>query len=355
MKTLLATTALVLAAGTADAATRYAGPWGYPTIQAAVDASQAGDTVQLYPKTWYESVRVTRSIVIETHPGFEGTASIVGSSNGAIHVDAHNGEAVTLRSLYLYGQAGPVVKGPTWISNYNAPRISMNWVGLANGTVGVSGFAKLYMTGSFVRNTSSHGISIYGGADLSNVTVENPGGMGIYVYTFNVGTITNRIRRTTIINAGDTGILINGARSGSFHIDDVEVERATKVGIFLENADGTQIDHAVVERTRTNDDGSHGDAVFIRDSEGVDITTLFAADNARSGIAVFGTSIVWLAESQLVANVFDANIEDGGDIEDRGGNTCWADWTTERVCYAQSSTIPTPMPITLPPGLAARQ
>src|SRR5437588_2797327 len=65
--------AVALGAKDANAAKRQAGtcttnPLQYPTIQSAVDASNAGDTVQICPGTWSEQVVVAKAITLTNVP-----------------------------------------------------------------------------------------------------------------------------------------------------------------------------------------------------------------------------------------------------------------------------------------------
>lgn len=343
---------LVFAARTADAGTRYAGPWGYPTVQAAVDAAQPGDTVWLYPQTWYESVRITKSIVLAKHPSFSGTPQIVGTSGGALVLDLHNAEPVSIQNLALWGKAGPVIKGPNWITIGRAPKVDLQNVAIGNGTVGISGFANLTLRSVSVRDIAGPGIAVYGGVDAYNTVVERTTGRGIWIYTFNTGTIANRIRFTLVKNTGDDGIFIDGARNGSFWIDGVTVEQATGVGLALQGADGAQVDNAYIEGTREKYDAKtktwgYGDGIDVIDAEGVDITRAFLVENARVGLAAFGDRArAWVEDTTILSNPIDLDVELGGSIEDLGGNTCWEDPETWRLCHSVSSSLAPP---SLPP------
>ncbi|MCK4733676.1 MAG: Ig-like domain-containing protein, partial [Methanophagales archaeon] len=105
---------LTVATAIASAATIYV-PDDYPTIQAAVDAVNAGDTIIVRDGTYTENVDVNKRLTIKSENGADST--IVQAANPDDHVFEVRAGYVTISGFRIKGASGVDVAG-----------IYLNWV-----------------------------------------------------------------------------------------------------------------------------------------------------------------------------------------------------------------------------------
>ncbi|GAB2174763.1 VCBS domain-containing protein [Dongia sp. agr-C8] len=182
------------------------GAGGYATIQAAIDAAAAGDTILVGPGTYNENVNVDKSVTIQgsgddtviqgdfrtdnSIPGgttvaewLETAASYTGAAGSGVTIAADN---VTLQNLKITGFNQGIELGSNDGLTVSGVDISESVVGIRKGTAAVvTGFD---LEGGSITD-SYHGIAIYaasnGAGDFSGVTItgthfENLTEKGIY-------------------------------------------------------------------------------------------------------------------------------------------------------------------------------
>lgn len=327
MNAVLVAAALLSIPATAAAATRAVGVKGYPSIQSAIDASAPGDIINVSPGTYHENLRITKHIKIERMPYATSAVAVVGN----IFIDTANTPSVTLVDLTLQATTGPVLRAAGWglskLANVQLSRVTV-WF----GSDGIDGMMNLTMNGGGVVYSADDGISITGTASLDGVSVFGVGGDGIRIATSPYSASIARIANTNVVQCGGRGIQIEGTHR-AFLIDNVTVDEATQVGVYLGNTISTRLQNVTIRDTQPFEDW--GDGLFATGSINVHVENASITDNARAGIASF-TSDIHVRTSAVLRNAIDLNVEIDGEIEDLGGNRCTS------VCLAVSSRLEPP-------------
>ncbi|UCE15713.1 MAG: right-handed parallel beta-helix repeat-containing protein [Candidatus Bathyarchaeota archaeon] len=222
-------------------------PSDYPTIQAAIDAAMAGDTILVASGTYYENLVIYKSLTLKgagsditiidgggTGTGVEITANNVNISGftvrnswDGVHLNRCNGTTlsnnkITLNrydGIYVQSSSGNTISGNTITSN-----------GLVIGS------------GLFIEYSSGNTIS-------DNVIASNAYGEGVYLYhssnnTVSGNTITLHINQPAISveGFGNNTVSNNTISSNKLGIDLYETSDNTIVGNTISNNDDYGVD-----------------------------------------------------------------------------------------------------------------
>jgi hypothetical protein len=242
----------------AQAATVIQVPADYPTIQAAIDAASAGDTVLVAPGTYVEHISIyAKEITVESSAGPE-TTTIDGNTDG--------------RVVYIYALAdqSPVLRGFTITNGYTT---------YDGGGVMVAGGPALIEGNRIVANFApmGAGISAYSsGATIQDNIVDanhtigsGGGGGGIYVSAIGAVKIIKNVI-TGNYAAGDGG------------------------GIDLFSAGSVTVDRNII----VGNQGVSGGGISLGNS-----TTATVSNNLVAGnTAAIGGGVWWHVEAGLLVN-----------------------------------------------------
>jgi parallel beta-helix repeat protein len=218
-------------------------PDDYPTIQAAVNNAIAGDTVYVKAGTYFENVRITKSL------------SLVGESSTSTTISANGGVAVLIDSCtnvnitgftLRNGQVGigGVFSVPgTMVSNVNI--VGNIITGNSMYGIEVPGFygysANFNITGNNIKNNGACGVEIMDSSnncvEKNNITGNNFGGIQIQYLGINT-VIGNNVEN-------NIGWGISSWRAHSF-ISENKVVNNTDGGMCLEASYNTAIGNTVM-------------------------------------------------------------------------------------------------------------
>ncbi|KAF5435526.1 CASH domain-containing protein [Candidatus Methanophagaceae archaeon] len=208
--------ALSICVGCASAATYTVCPSGcnYTSIQAAIDAAEPGNTIEVYSGTYYEIVNVTKRLILN---GVDtGTGKPVVDAGGSGSVIAFNANGITLegftvtnsghRSGCRYRDAGIMVT-----SNNNA--ITGNNVNNNEDGIYLDSSSHNTITGNIVRNNDGYGIRIFSSYhnNIRGNTACNNIEDGICIF----GSDYNNIAGNTVSNNNGYGIVLSGGCSNT--------------------------------------------------------------------------------------------------------------------------------------------
>jgi hypothetical protein len=171
----------------------------YTTIQQAVDAAAAGDTVEVCPATYAEAITIDKNLTLE-----------------GIHLtEAHPGELIATLPTITYPNSGESLRclGPAPVGESVCPQILVqNATNVTISTLNVDG-------STFPRDCQTFdpaGIAFLdGGGSVTNANVTNHecgseqvSGEGLYVFPINSDESIN-FSNNTIYSFGDTGIYVS--------------------------------------------------------------------------------------------------------------------------------------------------
>jgi len=209
--------ALSIYVGGASATTTYTVcPSGcnYTSIQAAIEAAELGDTIEVYSGTYYENVNVTKRLILN---GVDrGTGKPVVDAGGSGSAVALNANGITLEGFTVtnsghlsgcrYRDAGIMVT-----SNNNA--ITGNNVNNNEDGIYLDSSSHNTITGNIVRNNDGYGILISGSYhnNISGNTACNNNEDGICIS----GSDYNNIAGNTVSNNNGYGIVLSGGCSNT--------------------------------------------------------------------------------------------------------------------------------------------
>ena len=185
----------------------------YTTIQDAIDAACAGDSIEVWNSTYYENVVVDKRLTIYSRDGADVTI-VDGGDSGHVFEVEEDRVSITGFTVTNSGSAGIYVR-----SDHNN------------------------ITGNTVDNNNGHGVDMDG--DYNNVTyntVNNNDGYGILLY----GADFNNIADNTANNSGESGIFLSSycndnVVSTNTITDNGKIGVYSKAGIQLKNADDNEI------------------------------------------------------------------------------------------------------------------
>ena len=284
-----ATIACVLAT-TVSAATLYVNPDGvcgghtpcFTTIQAAVNAANAGDTIQVAAGTYPELVQVTKTLTIDgANAGIDprgagrGAESVVGMANGAFQIMA---DKVVIDGFTIQGVT-------------NTP--SMDPAALEAGVW---------------TNPAASGTQ--GGFTIENNIIQN-NIIGIYLQ--NTGSLTARVEQNLIVNnnapgsSSGTGIYSDAGLSNAL-IDNNKFVGQTNASINLINATGSGFASVLISgNTLDAGIGLFGSSnIVINDNTSIGNTTAgtIYIGGGDSNITIFNNTLDDGVEAVVIENVY---------------------------------------------------
>lgn len=273
-------------------------------IQGAVNASQSGDTVNLYAGTYNESVRIDKSLAVKG-AGANGTI-VDGNQSGSVFIVGQNdtNARVELSAMTIQGGSG-------------TPRLTESNNTLPYGG-GILNYGKLTVKGVNISgNTANKSLGWYsngygGGicnfgiltvinSDISGNTVAGVGG-GIY----NNGGITTLIGSTISGNAADGsggGIYNDGKLIASS--SNISGNTARMGGGILNEGNATVIDCIISRNNATYNFGpTNGGGIFNDANSFLNLTNSTISENAadRYGGGIFNLGSAIVTDSTISRN-----------------------------------------------------
>lgn len=191
----------------------------YSSIQAAVNASSPGDTINICPGTYYEQVFIFQSLTLQGFAPSAGGADLVTirvPSGGLVTATAFSGSSVAPQ-VYVYNGANVTINNLTVDGQSNgisgcAPDLIGIYFQNASGTVTHSAVVNEVLSTSPVDLTgcqSGQGIFVESGGSNSNVNVNNS-----VVENFQKNGITGNDVGTTL-TATSNSIVGRGSTTGA--------------------------------------------------------------------------------------------------------------------------------------------
>jgi len=289
----------------------------FSTIQKALDASPAPDTVEVCPGQYPEQITITNPVTLEgISAGNEAQARIVTPAGGlTVNADVYTGDSVpdpAAVQIYVKNVSGPV----------NLTNFEVN--GIANGQSGTGAFVigVLYQQSSGTidhvitseqngQDTTGWGIFLQGGSSKPTVTVEN-----CSVHDFSQGGIW-AIGTTTAPNLTVTikNNIISSASESTYNLVLEEGTNATATGNVVSGGlDGIFI--------VTSEGSVTGNTVFGSDygitlaDDGVMVKSNNIYGTVDAGIDVDVASLkVSAVENNTIKTVTNPNLGGGTGIE----------------------------------------
>jgi hypothetical protein len=281
-------------------------PEAYPTIQAAIDAAAAGDTVRVGPGTYNERIDfLGKPIVVESTGGAAATIIQPNGGVGAIVTMSLSGaQTPVLRGFTIRGGVSDLWAGGIYISG-GSPLIENNVVTGNAGCLGAG--ITVQFSGATIRNNTisdntmplciggtGGGIRI-GGAGAAQIvdnvisgnTSDTDGG-GIALFAAGAPTITRNVIRGNVAESGIGG------------------------GISLYNGSDALITNNIITRNRASRGGGIGWLVPSGNTGPKVVNNTLALNTAPQGSAVFADGFD--AAARLVNNVM-VSVGDAWTIE----------------------------------------
>jgi Right handed beta helix region/HYR domain len=271
-------------------------PEAYPTIQAAIDAAAAGDTVRVGPGTYNERIDFRgKTIVVESTAGAAATIIQPNGAEGAIVTISLNGafQSPVLRGFTLRGGVGDFWAGGIYIAG-GSPLVENNVVTGNSGCLG-GGITVQFSAATIRKNTISNntmplcsggnggGIRIGGAGTaqvLDNVISGNRSdtdGGGIALFAAGQPTVTGNVIRGNVAENGTGG------------------------GISLSNVSDALITNNIITSNRASRGGGIGWLVPSGNTGPRVVNNTLALNTAPQGSAVFADGFD--AAARLVNNV----------------------------------------------------
>jgi parallel beta-helix repeat protein len=257
-------------------------PADQPTIQAAINAAQNGDTVLVAPGTYYENITFSgKAITVKSTSGNTVTFIDGGHANSVVTFDTGEGLTSVLRGFTVQnGNAGS--GGGILISNAS-PTITGNIV--TNNTACGSGAGiQLYFSSAVVQsNTISHN---------SQSGCTGGGGGGIYVSSGSAQIIGNIIEDNSWVSDEGGGIDLFGAGTPTLKNNIIRSNMAASHGggITISNYS----DALIVQNLIYSNTASQGSGIYFGVPDGyrgpaLVNNTIVGTSSSPQGSAVYAT------------------------------------------------------------------
>jgi parallel beta-helix repeat protein len=308
----------------------------FTTIQAAVDHSPAGATVDICPGTYPEQVSITKSLTL--------TGLAYGNTDAPTIVFPASGAVANANDLDGGGQTAAqiLVVGPASVTINN---LTIN--GAANNDTSCG----LDIVGILYQNASGtvHGNNVLNETQLAGYTgCQN--GLAIYVETSTGNTSTVKITSNIVTGYQKNGITADDAGTNATITGNV-VLGAGPTGGAAENAvqvaygatatiSGNRVGDDIWAPDTSSDTGDAAAGILVYDSANVVITSNIV-DSNQYGIAVVSDGNGSASGATITQNsIYNTEIFDAVDICGAGnatisGNTIWG--ATESAIHLDSS------------------
>lgn len=216
-------------------------PADYATIQAAVNAANAGDIVEVSSGTYFETVSISANdLTLRAKSGHTVTIDAGGSGEPLSIGFASD---VTVQNIRLRNSADSIGLNIAFASSILIKGCTVD--GVWTGGISAVLASEVVIEECVVKNTNGYGIRLdASGSVVRDTTVKNTGGDGILV----TGS-TNTIEENTITNTFEVGIRLgnNPTTCESCVIADNDIEDASN-GIFVDTtATGNSIIENIIE------------------------------------------------------------------------------------------------------------
>jgi pectinesterase len=249
----------------------------YASIQAAVNAANGGDLIEVYPGTYDESVNLSAMNSVGNLSLITVNASGV-PTPGTVTVDYHGIEAEFHTSPALNGNL--TIGGFVVHSEFPGIEVEVDGGGGANRNIvirnvtatltdddgiSVSADGNVTISGCTASNNDEHGIYVLSGGDvvISDCTVKGNGLSGI-----RLSGVTGAVTISNCTASGNsTGFMAEGL-SGSLKIESC-MASGNQVGVWFDEL--TEADEVLVKNSIICDNGSYGleaDETAAIDAEG---------------------------------------------------------------------------------------
>jgi len=281
-------------AGSTSTSTIYV-PDDFPTIQAAVDAAGAGDTIIVRDGIYTENVGVTMNhLTITSENGAETT--IVQAANPAAPVFAVTADYVNVNGFTVKGTGG-LLKGGLHLDNVEHCSISNNVA--SDNEIGIysSHSSSNLLTGNIVSNNSQGGIYLVvsPGNILTSNMVTNSGD-GIYVFKSSYTDMADNIVENSpqgiyILESSDTTLTNNTVSDNiyNFGVGGNELSHFTHDIDTSNKVNGKSIQYLVNEHDSVIDSTWDVGYLAIVDCSNITVTDLTLSNNFQ-GVLVAHSS-----------------------------------------------------------------
>jgi len=301
LKPLLAGLFVLVLATSANAATLNV-PADFITIQAAVNAAAAGDTILVQSGTYYENVNVNKALTLRGVDSGSGLPVVdAGRSGDAIILRANNCTLQDFVAMNSSGQSGirvlssyNTISGNTAVGNYYGIAIRSSSIGNT-------------ISGNTATDNSYYGIlldSSSGNTISDNIATGNSN--GIYLYFSSIG---NTISGNTATGNTNSGICISSSSGNT--ISDNTAAGNSNYGIYLRSSSNG---NTISGNTATGNTNS-GICLSSSSSDNT-ITGNTATANNRYGIYLSSSS-----SNSISSNTATGNIYCGIYLYSSSGNT----------------------------------
>jgi parallel beta-helix repeat protein len=272
------------------------------TIQSAINAASAGDTIVVGDGIYAENPNVDKRLTIRSENG--PSVTVIQTPNPNDHVFEVTADNITIAGFTIENATTAAVAG-IYLDNSKNCRIENNVT--KNNYHGICLWYSdnNTLSGNTVENNQWNGISLYDSDNntLSGNTVENNQGDGIPLYDSNNNTLSGN----TVENNQWNGISLYNSDNNTLSGNTVENNQWN--GISLYNSDNNTLSGNTVENNQWNGISLHG-------SDNNTLSGNTVENNRLSGILLFYSD-----NNTLSGNTVENNQEDGIHLSHSNNNT----------------------------------
>lgn len=318
-------------------------PSQYSTIQAAVTASQNGDTIHVAPGVYFESVNYSgRNVVLRSEQGPALTTIDAGGQGSVIRILSGEGPGAVLEGFTIRG--GDATRGGgILIDGGSSPTIRGNWI-LSNTASSGAGLASDGQSSPRIEaNLFEGNIASLGGGGMyvlsspSTVVVSNTilgcSPEGINVRFSSAVTIRENLIGSSedeAINLWEAdqvqvvgNVISSGGEDGMFVRDcpSAEITSNSVTGVLGDGISLWFTDNADVSSNRVSD--CAGSGIRVRDADSPTLSNNLSTGNARDGISVRSSNGVVCDGNTLAHNVEDGFSANSSTVNQISNSIVW--------------------------------
>ena len=241
----------------------------YPTIQEAIDAASAGDTIEVHSGTYYEDVNVTKQLILKGVNTGTGQPVVDGSASGsAITISADGCDLSGFAAVN--GEFGiRVISSGNSVSNNNATDNSQYGIYLWTASNNIISY-------NTANSNTLYGICL--NSSSSNIISDNTVSDNTEVGVLLISSSGNTISDNSVTGSSENGILLvsssdNNSLSGN------SATGTTGCGISVLRCNSNSLSDNIV-----TGNSQHG--IYVGRSSGNDLSGNIATVNSGSGICV---------------------------------------------------------------------